>query len=588
MSTNKRVRLEANLISPPSEFDDAAKKILDLKAKQALRAARFNIPEKPLTSSAIAQVGSISKDAYLTLTRSAPEGTATISGIDVAGDDERARALKRAERFNITSFDYATERQREAGLSEEAIRLRAERRERAARFGRSDPLDLEIAKAAFLALGSARSSQTTGTIIEGIESIKEVKDEDENMKDDKIETIKEGDDTTTSSSSSSSSTLVDVLTSTELSLGASTSNVDIGIRRPNVLHIRSYKYLPASTADIEAFFSPLRPTLVEWLNGDSLNLIFQDEATAKRALELNSEPIPICPEVESVHPEWRICLKPLVKMKTDKYAPEGAETTVYLRFATSIDTKANAVKTRGARSQGTYSKEGLFSKKAIQKDVNAARRGQLASYDRAPLHVAAMVTESLTSAAAAVLQAQEMNIKNGMVDDDDEIIEGKGEGKGDGGNDIDKMNNDDDVSGPTTLRIEVMKERVPAEKRFGGTARRGGTRLHRVVVREKLGEGIVMTGSSSVQDVTEEGVDEYDDSTRPNEGDTTDDRKVGEKRKERSEAEDEIDDIKREAEVEDANDAVGVEVKREGEGGNNDSFDVDKALADAEAIEALM
>jgi hypothetical protein len=587
MSTNKRVRLEANLISPPSEFDDAAKKILDLKAKQALRAARFNIPEKPLTSSAIAQVGSISKDAYLTLTRSAPEGTATISGIDVAGDDERARALKRAERFNITSFDYATERQREAGLSEEAIRLRAERRERAARFGRSDPLDLEIAKAAFLALGSARSSQTTGTIIEGIESIKEVKDEDENMKDDKVETIKEGDDTTTSSSSSSSSsTLVDVLTSTEMSLGASTSNVDIGIRRPNVLHIRSYKYLPASTADIEAFFSPLRPTLVEWLNGDSLNLIFQDEATAKRALELNSEPIPICPEVESVHPDWRICLKPLVKMKTDKYAPEGAETTVYLRFATSIDTKANAVKTRGARSQGTYSKEGLFSKKAIQKDVNAARRGQLASYDRAPLHVAAMVTESLTSAAAAVLQAQEININDGMVDD--EVIEGKGEGKKDGGIDIEKMNNNDDVSGPTTLRIEVMKERVPAEKRFGGTVRRGGTRLHRVVVREKLGEGILMTGSQSVQEVTEEGVDGYDDSTRPNEDDTKDDRRVGEKRKERSEAEDEIDDVKREAEVEDAVDALGAEVKIEGEGGYNDSFDVDKALADAEAIEALM
>jgi hypothetical protein len=586
MSTNKRVRLEANLISPPSEFDDAAKKILDLKAKQALRAARFNIPEKPLTSSAIAQVGSISKDAYLTLTRSAPEGTATISGIDVAGDDERARALKRAERFNITSFDYATERQREAGLSEEAIRLRAERRERAARFGRSDPLDLEIAKAAFLALGSARSSQTTGSSMEGIESIKEVKDEDENMKDDKVETIKEGDDTTTSSSSSSSSTLVDVLTSTELSLGASTSNVDIGIRRPNVLHIRSYKYLPASTADIEAFFSPLRPNLVEWLNGDSLNLIFQDEATARRALELNSEPIPICPEVESVHPDWRICLKPLVKMKTDKYAPEGAETTVYLRFATSIDTKANAVKTRGARSQGTYSKEGLFSKKAIQKDVNAARRGQLASYDRAPLHVAAMVTESLTSAAAAVLQAQEININDGMVDD--EVIEGKGEGKEDGGIDIEKMNNNDDVSGPTTLRIEVMKERIPSEKRFGGTVKRGGTRLHRVVVREKLGEGILMTGSQSVQEVTEEGVDGYDDSTRPNEDDTKDDRRVGEKRKERSEAEDEIDDVKREAEVEDAVDAVGAEVKIEGEGGYNDSFDVDKALADAEAIEALM
>jgi hypothetical protein len=150
---SKRLRLEANIINPPIEVvADAAKPIQDLREKQQARSLRLGIPSVPLTSSAIAAVGTITKEAYLALTRSAPEGSATFSGIDVSGEEERQRAAKRAERFGIATFDYAKERQRDAGLSEEAIRLRAERRERAARFGQSDPLDIEIAKAAFLAL----------------------------------------------------------------------------------------------------------------------------------------------------------------------------------------------------------------------------------------------------------------------------------------------------------------------------------------------------------------------------------------------------------------------------------------------------
>jgi hypothetical protein len=312
-------------------------------------------------------------------------------------------------------------------------------------------------------------------------------------------------DSAAQTSSSSSSSEVVKMSETETSSSSVTTPTEIGTRRPTALHMRAYKYLPASTADIEAFFSPLKPTLVEWLNGDSVNLIFQDEGTAKRALELYSEHVPICAGIETVHPDWRICLRPLVKMKTDKYAPEGAETTVYLRFATSLDTKSKAAKTQGARSQGTYSKEGLYSKKAIQKDVSAARRGQLASYDRAPLHVAAMVAESLETAAAALFQAQqEVGNANGEMDENEadksETVKVAGDELDEGSSKVEQ------VGGPTTLRIEVVKERIPSEKRFGGIVKKGGLVHRRMVVREKLGEGVVGLTSSGNEELFESGM----------------------------------------------------------------------------------
>lgn len=592
---SKRLRLDANLINPPNDsVVDAAKEIQLLREKNAARSARFGIKEIPLSSSAIAAVGTITKEAYLTLTRSAPEGSATISGIDVSGEEERLRAAKRAERFGIASFDYAKERQRDAGLSDEAIRLRAERRERAARFGRSDPLDIEIAKAALLALGSANPSSSTTTTTITVSTITEstLNGDDKNDimdlgGDGATHPVTEGVSTTTFShvqDDSSAST-----TSTPSTVPISS---EVITRRPTALHMRAYKYLPASTADIEAFFSPLRPTLVEWLNGDSLNLIFEDEGTAKRALELNSEPVPVCVGIETVHPDWRICLRPLVKMKTDKYAPEGAETTVYLRFATSSDTKGNAAKTQGARSQGTYSKEGLYSKKAIQKDVNAARKGQLASYDRAPLHVAAMVAESLETAAAAILQAQEENENKGVAMDEDNNISDSLETTSGGGGAQKPLSDGTSVAGPTTLRIEVVKERIPSEKRFGGTLKKGGLRLRRLVVREKLGEGVVGVNTASEESFESEALDselvEGNDAAgggvggdivnNDDEDDGDDDRRLLGKRRNRYEEDGVEEEIKRESESIDAEEkfASNVDV----------SFDVDKALAEAEAIEA--
>jgi hypothetical protein len=589
---SKRLRLEANIINPPIDgVAGAAKAIQDLREKQQARSLRFGIPSVPLTSSAIAAVGTITKEAYLALTRSAPEGSATFSGIDVSGEEERQRAAKRAERFGIATFDYAKERQRDAGLSEEAIRLRAERRERAARFGQSDPLDIEIAKAAFLALGSTLNSQTKATV-------PSINMEDASINGEQND-LMDVDSAAQTSSSSSSEVVKMSETETETSSSSVTTPTEIGTRRPTALHMRAYKYLPASTADIEAFFSPLKPTLVEWLNGDSVNLIFQDEGTAKRALELYSEPVPICVGIETVHPDWRICLRPLVKMKTDKYAPEGAETTVYLRFATSLDTKSKAVKTQGARSQGTYSKEGLYSKKAIQKDVNAARRGQLASYDRAPLHVAAMVAESLETAAAALLQAQqEVGNANREMDEDEadksETVKVAGDELDEGSSKVEQ------VGGPTTLRIEVVKERIPSEKRFGGIVKKGGLVHRRMVVREKLGEGVVGLTSSVNEELFESEALDFNATTagvhNDNDDDDGNDRRLLGKRKNRYEEDEGVEEeIKRESRSVDdaalvaAADAANVVDATSVVAANIDSsFDVDKALAEAEEIEARL
>ena len=119
-----------------------------------------------------------------------------------------------------------------------------------------------------------------------------------------------------------------------------------------VLHVRAYRYLPAATADIRAFFAPLVPARVGWLNAESLNVFFEDDATAARALELAGEPVAAVPSVFPVHPAWRTCLKPLIKQRKDKYAPAGAETSIWLRRATTHDTKANAAPTHGAGGGG--------------------------------------------------------------------------------------------------------------------------------------------------------------------------------------------------------------------------------------------
>ncbi len=117
---------------------------------------------------------------------------------------------------------------------------------------------------------------------------------------------------------------------------------------PTALHVRAWKYLPAASADIRAFFAPLVPSYITWLNAVSLNVVFGDAATAARALASAGEPVAAVPSVPPVHPAWRTCLKPLIKVRQDKWAPAGAETTIWVRYATTHDTKENAAPTHGA------------------------------------------------------------------------------------------------------------------------------------------------------------------------------------------------------------------------------------------------
>jgi hypothetical protein len=59
--------------------------------------------------------------------------------------------------------------------------------------------------------------------------------------------------------------------------------------------------------------------------------------------------VPRVAGVAPVHPAWRFAPKPLVKnTPTSNYAPHGAETSIWIRPATTHDTKAFAKPTHGA------------------------------------------------------------------------------------------------------------------------------------------------------------------------------------------------------------------------------------------------
>jgi hypothetical protein len=298
-----------NLLHPLPGLEEIAARteaaVEALRTKNRERAAKWGVPYTEPTSSQIFEAGTVSKEDYLRLSRH--DGNGLVSGVNPVAEREAAEA--RAKRFDIPAFSYEAERARVAGLSDESITLRKERRERAARFGQPDPLDVDIAKAAREALG-----------------------------DDPLP-----------------------------SMPAEGGEVLVPVVRECALHMRALTYLPAASADITAFFSTasVRPSYIEWLNANSLNVLFEDEASAARALELCSEPVPVCPGVDTVAGVWRVALKPLLKLATDKYAPAGSVTTIYLRRSTSADTKGLAPASRGPKTHGTYSKrpEALFSRR---------------------------------------------------------------------------------------------------------------------------------------------------------------------------------------------------------------------------------
>lgn len=236
-----------------------------------------------------------------------------VTGFDVTADDQEVKRKARAQRFNLASpFDFAAAPIVSAGLPAEAAKILEARRERAKRFNTVDELDVLQAKAAVEALGSG--PETAGIL----------------------------------------------------------DAADPPAINPVALHVRGYGYLPAGTRDLMAYFGELRPAYIEWLNGVSVNVFFGDEGSAKRALHSLSQPIPRVADIPPVHEAWRVCLKPLIKLKTDKYAPVGTQTTLYMRCATANDTKVLAARTAGPNTFGTYSKGGTYS---IRKSSGGSKGG---------------------------------------------------------------------------------------------------------------------------------------------------------------------------------------------------------------------
>lgn len=250
------------------------------------------------------------------------------TGFSTTSEDEEAKRRARAAAFGVPVFDYAQEPAKAAGLSAAELSLRQARRLRASKFGGVDELDVAVATAAHAALA-------------GAPNVIPLPDEAP------------------------------------------------PVPRPEALHLRVFKYLPAATRDLREYFADFRPASIDWLNGVSVNVVFEDGFTAARALASLTEPIPRVPGVPDLPDCWRIALKPLVKRQTDRYAPSGSKTTLYMRVATDRDVKELADKSAGPRSQGTHSIDGAY---ALGKPEDLA----------SPSLVATVIGETLRQAARAL------------------------------------------------------------------------------------------------------------------------------------------------------------------------------------------
>jgi hypothetical protein len=103
------------------------------------------------------------------------------------------------------------------------------------------------------------------------------------------------------------------------------------------------------TNDLMAHFSIYGPTYVEWLGDLSCNILFEDQFSAKRALESLSRQLPTPPPPEVVAKEeaesppdlgnmgWRLCNKAVRKVANDRYGRRGTTARLLMRAATSLD-----------------------------------------------------------------------------------------------------------------------------------------------------------------------------------------------------------------------------------------------------------
>ena len=132
--------------------------------------------------------------------------------------------------------------------------------------------------------------------------------------------------------------------------------------RPEALHL--YGYMPLGTDDFMAQYAQYGASHVEWINGVSLNIVFADNFTASRAMEMTSEPLPdidsdeedeAAPAEAAVEGEegavamseptldlamfgWRLS-SDIVKKKSDKYGKSGETGKLLVRYATVDDLK---------------------------------------------------------------------------------------------------------------------------------------------------------------------------------------------------------------------------------------------------------
>jgi hypothetical protein len=308
---------------------DASSKLADARRRNEQRSQRFNVAYTEPNAFAVLSRG----EAKRLLHQREP---GLVTGFAINTPEEDAKRTERAARWGVPMFDYAAEPAKAAGLTDTEVKIRQERRSRAARFGAVDELDVAIAKAAAAALADAPPASSHPEIAP--------------------------------------------------------------VLRPKALNLRVHKYLPAASADILAYFSDFRPSFVEWLNGLSVNVLFEDEFTAKRALDNLAESVPRAPGVPEVESCWKVALKPLVKRATDKYAPAGSETTLYMRIATENDVKERSKRSFGPKSQGTYSEDGAY---ALHKEHDPEDPSYVASAVGAALRQAARAMEMPVAFLAA-------------------------------------------------------------------------------------------------------------------------------------------------------------------------------------------
>ncbi|KAA0150118.1 hypothetical protein FNF29_05558 [Cafeteria roenbergensis] len=141
--------------------------------------------------------------------------------------------------------------------------------------------------------------------------------------------------------------------------------------RPEAVHVVANGYIRAGDRDVFKLFDGYRPSFVEWLNSETLNVVFETADDAARALNAIGRPIPSAPGVPSVPAVWREAERPLVKGKSDKWARKGATTRVWLRPATADDVESKAVSTAGARTHG------LLGENIRRKEAQANREARM-------------------------------------------------------------------------------------------------------------------------------------------------------------------------------------------------------------------